>query len=249
MEPGNLPRRTVPPAAQENRLVFVVEDDAELREMLQQYLGTRGFDVIGMGTADEALHRLKRLRPDLAIVDVMMPGTNGLQMVRKLRTDGDDLPLIVLTARCDEIDRIIGLEMGADDYLGKPFNPRELLARMQAILRRRTPSRAALPADDEATIIGPWLLDPRTRILSGGESEVRLTSAEFALLRVLATNPMKPLSRMRLLEMTGDPRDAHGERSIDVRILRLRALLETDPKKPCILQTVRGIGYVFVPPP
>lgn len=231
----------------DSALLFVVDDDADLRGMLQQYLGRHGFEVVAMPTADELLRRLPRRRPDLVVLDLMMPGTSGLQALRKLRADGDDLPLILLTARGDDIDRIIGLEMGADDYLAKPFNPRELLARIQTVLRRRQPPAGGAPRAGPALRLGDHLLDLQSRTLQGAGAPIRLSSGEFALISALAAHPLKPLSRERLIDMTRGGGAELSERSVDVQILRLRKLIERDPENPLLIQTVRGIGYVFVP--
>jgi two-component system phosphate regulon response regulator OmpR len=231
-------------------MLYVVDDDAAVRSLLQLYLGKHGFEVVPLPTADEMLRLLPRDRPDLAIIDLMMPGTGGLRALAKLRAEGDDLPIILLTARGEEIDRIVGLEMGADDYLGKPFNPRELLARIQAVLRRRAPRPAAAPTTGSQIQIGNKRLDLQRRALIDGCNTIQLTSVEFSLLNVLASNPLKLFSRINLLNITqSDKRREQSERSIDVQILRLRRLLELDPQKPKLLQTVRGIGYVFVPSP
>jgi DNA-binding response OmpR family regulator len=230
-------------------MLYVVDDDAAVRSMLQMYLGRHGFEVVALPTAEEMLRRLPRDRPDLVILDLMMPGTGGLQALAKMRADDDDLPTILLTARGEEIDRIVGLEMGADDYLSKPFNPRELLARVHAVLRRRSPRPAAAPTAATQIRIGTKWLDMQQRALIDECNTVQLTSVEFALLNVLASNPLKPFSRIHLLELThGKKHREQSGRSIDVQIVRLRRLLELDPERPKLLQTVRGFGYVFVPP-
>ncbi|MDR3415517.1 MAG: response regulator [Nevskia sp.] len=228
-------------------LIFVVDDDAELRGMLQQYLGRQGLEVVGLPSADDLLRRLPRRRPDLVVLDLMMPGTGGLEALRKLRADSDDIPLILLTARSDDVDRIIGLEMGADDYLGKPFNPRELLARIQAVLRRRPVAQHGSPRNGEAVRVGDYVLNLQARTLQKEGAHLRLTSGEFALISALAAHPMKPLSRERLIDLTRGGGTELSERSVDVQVLRLRKLIERDPENPVIIQTVRGVGYVFVP--
>jgi len=231
----------------EEALLFVVDDDAELCGMLQQYLGKLGFEVVAMASADELLRRLPRRRPHLVVLDLMMPGTGGLEALRKLRADGDDLPLILLTARGDEIDRILGLEMGADDYLAKPFNPRELLARIHAVLRRRQPPSGGAPRAGAAMRVGAYWLDPQTRTLQGDGAPLRLSSGEFALLGALVAHPLKTLSRERLIDLTRGGGHELSERAVDVQVLRLRKLIERDPENPVLIQTVRGVGYVFVP--
>jgi two-component system phosphate regulon response regulator OmpR len=228
--------------------IYVVDDDTELRALLQGYLGKQGLDVLALASADELLRRLPRRRPDLVVMDLMMPGTTGLEALRKLRAEGDDLPLILLTARSDDVDRIVGLELGADDYLGKPFNPRELLARIQAVLRRRGTAPAGAPQAGGGSLrFGAYELDLATRTLSSEGRCVRLSTGEFALLRSFAAHPYKPLSRERLLELAHGADAELQERAIDVQVLRLRRLIEADPQNPTIIQTVRGVGYIFVP--
>jgi DNA-binding response OmpR family regulator len=229
-------------------LLFIVDDDPELRRLVTHYLGRNGFEVIGLSTGDELLQRLPRLRPALAIVDVMMPGTDGIEVLRHLRAMDDNLPVIMLTAVCDEPERILGLDLGADDYLGKPFSVRELLSRIRAVLRRRGHQQMRAPEAGEPIPIGAFLLDPRTRSLTRGNEVLPLLASDFALLRVLASHPLKPLSRPRLLEMTGSRGPEKHERSIDAQMVSLRRLIEDNPSQPTILQTVRGIGYMFVPP-
>jgi DNA-binding response OmpR family regulator len=236
-----------PPMTGTPPLLYVVDDDAEICRLIQQHLGKHDFEVIGLPTADEMLRRLARRRPALTILDVMMPGTGGLEALRKLREDGDDLPLILLTARSAEQDRIVGLDLGADDYLAKPFSVGELLSRVRAVLRRRTIPPTAAPEPGKAIRIGNFVLDPLTRTLSRDGKAIDLMLSDFVLLHMLASHPLKPLSRDRLLEMTGTHGADKLERSIDAQIVRLRRLIEADPRRPKILQTVRGVGYVFVP--
>ncbi|MCE1186489.1 response regulator [Zoogloea sp.] len=231
-------------------LIYLVDDDAELRQMLAAYLERNGLEALGIPSGDELLRRLKRLRPDLIVLDLMMPGLSGLDACRRLRVEQDEVPIIMLTARADLVDRIVGLESGADDYLGKPFDPRELLARIQAVLRRRP--IPALPSPGEEVTIGAWRFHPTTRSLHGGEggADVQpLSDAEFALLKALTERPGLPQSREKLLEaMHG--RDVEAtDRSVDVAIHRLRKLLEPDSEAPRYIQTMRGRGYVFVPEP
>lgn len=228
-------------------LVFLVDDDAELRQMTADYLRRNGLSVSDFENAEDFLLRLKRLRPDLAVVDVMLPGMDGLTACRRLRAQGDDLPVILLTARAEENDRVMGLESGADDYLCKPFNPRELLARIQVALRRRPGTRAAPEAGAKPVRIGGWTFDPARRTLTRGTEVVVLRDAEFALLKAFASNPYTPLTRERLLELTHARPDAVFDRSIDVAIHRLRRLVEPDPGEPRHFQTLRGHGYVFIP--
>jgi two-component system phosphate regulon response regulator OmpR len=228
--------------------ILIIDDDLRLRDLLLRYLGEQGFDPGTEPDASGLNKRLERNRPDLVVLDLMLPGgEDGLAVCRRLRGAGEDIPIIMLTAKGDEIDRIIGLEMGADDYLPKPFNPRELVARIHAVLRRRTAAPASAPVESGAPIaFGEFVLDPSTRTLSRNDQPVPITSGEFALLLVLASHPMKPMSRERLLELTrGRAYDAF-DRSIDVQISRLRRLIEPDPANPHHIQTLWGFGYVFV---
>jgi two-component system phosphate regulon response regulator OmpR len=229
--------------------ILVVDDDARLRDLLQRYLGEQGFDVrvAADGTAMGRL--LARNAVDLIVLDLMLPGEDGLALCRRLRGTGESVPIIMLTARGDEVDRIVGLEMGADDYLPKPFNPRELVARINAVLRRRLPTGPpGAPSAEAATVVfGPFTLDLATRTLTREGALVALTSGEFALLRALVAHPGKPLPRDRLMELSRGRELEAFERSIDVQVSRLRRIVEHDPAKPRYIQTVWGFGYVFVP--
>ncbi|WP_085315272.1 osmolarity response regulator transcription factor OmpR [Derxia lacustris] len=228
--------------------LLVVDDEAELCAMLQRYLGSQGHEVRTAADASQMDRLLLRERFDLLVLDLMLPGEDGLAICRRLRAAGETLPILMLTARGDPVDRIVGLEMGADDYLPKPFNPRELLARVNAMLRRQAMSgRAPLAARAAVIRFGEYTLDPAARRLLRGELPVTLTSGEFALLHALASHAGRPLGRERLIELAYGPDHDAGERSIDVTMLRLRRLIEADPAAPRWLQTVRGYGYVFAP--
>jgi two-component system, OmpR family, phosphate regulon response regulator OmpR len=227
--------------------LFVVEDDPALREMLVSYLEKQGLAVTAMNSAEEMLRRIHRLRPDLVVLDVGLPRMNGLQACQQLRAEGDRVPIILLTARTEEIDRVLGLEMGADDYLGKPFSARELLARVRAVLRRSgvtpgTPVGGSVPVR-----IGEYQFIAASRSLHRG-SEVRvLSTVEYALLAELVLNPGVAVSRERLLAASHSRADTLLLRTVDTAVMRLRRLLEPDPSEPRYLQTVRGHGYMFVP--
>jgi two-component system phosphate regulon response regulator OmpR len=226
--------------------VLVVEDEAEMRSLLQRYLGENGFRVRALPDG-AGLERLLTREPfDAMVLDLMLPGDDGLSLCRQLRARGETLPILMLTARGDPVDRIVGLEMGADDYLAKPFVPRELLARLQALLRRQKQYARGVPGGPGAVIrFGPYTLEAGTRRLLHEDRPVDLTGGEFALLFALASNPNRPLGRERLIELAyGRDHDA-TDRSIDVQILRLRRAIETDPARPRFIQTVRGVGYVF----
>ncbi len=228
-------------------LIYVVDDDAQARKMIEQYLGLHDIEVVGMSTADEMLRRLPRLRPNLVVLDIMMPGTGGLQALKHLRESGEDLPVILLTALSDYGDRVNGLDLGADDYIGKPFNARELLARIRAVMRRRQAPVGRVPDQDAPFPFGNCVLNPRTRCLTRNGEELPLNPADFAVLRALTLHPLRPMSRDRLVELTTSRGSDKNGRSIDVQILRLRRLIEDNPDQPVHLQTVRGVGYVFVP--
>jgi len=227
--------------------ILIVDDDQRLRDLLVRYLNDQGFhaDAVGDGSAMDRF--LAAESPDLMVLDLMLPGEDGLALCRKLRGGGSQLPIIMLTARGDEVDRIVGLEMGADDYLPKPFNPRELLARINAVLRRRTPVAAPAGPPAATSRFGPFEFDASTRRLTRDGVNLPLTSGEFTLLNVLISHPRQPLSRDKLMELArGRELDAF-DRSVDVQISRLRKLIEADPAQPRYIQTVWGFGYVFVP--
>jgi two-component system phosphate regulon response regulator OmpR len=182
------------------------------------------------------------------VLDMMLPGEDGLAICRRLRGSGETVPIIMLTAKGDEVDRIVGLEMGADDYLPKPFNPRELVARIHAVLRRQTERLApGAPAAEGKVAFGPYVLDLATRTLMRGESALGLTTGEFSLLKVLATHPRQPLAREKLMLLARGRDHDVFDRAIDVQISRLRKLIEVDASTPRYIQTVWGFGYVFVP--
>ena len=243
---------STPPVPQSPR-ILVVDDDPELRAMLRDYLAGNGF-VVDLAAHGEAMRAsLAQARPQAVILDIMLPGEDGLALARELRRDGD-LPILMLSARGDEIDRVIGLEVGADDYLPKPFSPRELLARLRALLRRAQPGGSAeMPpkAQPEATPgvrqFGPYVLDaPAFRLLRDGK-DVGLSVAEFTLLQVMAAHPNRVLSRDQLIDwIKGYERDAF-DRSIDVRVTRLRRKIEPDAAHPVYIRTIRGQGYLFNP--
>ena len=229
--------------------LLVVDDDPRLRDLLRRYLGENGFQVF---VADNGvtMNRLwLRERFDALILDLMMPGEDGLQILRRLREQKDTTPIIMLTARGEDVDRIVGLEMGADDYIPKPFNPRELLARIHAVLRRRPVADApgAPSMIDEVVKFGEFELDLGTRVLRKSGEPVPLTTGEFAVLKAFARHPKQPLSRDKLMEIARGREYEAFDRSLDVQVSRLRKMIEPDPSKPRFLQTVWGVGYVFIP--
>ncbi|HMV05794.1 MAG TPA: response regulator [Accumulibacter sp.] len=226
--------------------ILLIDDDPELRQLLATYLGRQGYDTLLLPDTRQLDAFLERYQPQLLILDLMLPGEDGLSACRRLRGRGEARPIIMLTARDEPVDRVIGLEMGADDYLGKPFDPRELVARIEAVLRRGGRPPASEP--QRGTVrFGEWLFDRSTRQLLKDGCPVALTSGEFALLNVLVTHANQTMKRERLIELTRREGSDSFDRAIDVQIHRLRRLLESDPAQPRFLQTVWGVGYVFVP--
>jgi DNA-binding response OmpR family regulator len=216
--------------------------------LLLRYLGEQGYEVKAVADGSEMDRALTRSRFHLLVLDLMLPKEDGLSILRRLRGAGEDVPVILLTAKGDEIDRIVGLEMGADDYLPKPFNPRELVARINAVLRRKGLQPVGAPDTEEKRIaFGDCELDLATRVLTKAGVSTALTTGEFALLRVLATHPRQPLTRDKLMELARGRDHDPFDRAIDVQVSRLRKLIEPDPAKPRFIQTVWGHGYVFVP--
>ena len=228
--------------------LFVVEDDSAMRDMLTSYLEKQGMAVTAMPSAEDLMRRIHRLRPDLVVLDVTLPGESGLQACQRLRAEGDRVPIILLTARTEEIDRVLGLEMGADDYLGKPFSARELLARIRAVLRRVSSTPGVPIAYEQDVAIGGHTFQPATRSLVAGDGSVRvLSTVEYAMLAELVTSPNVPISRERLLAVSHTREEVLLARTVDVAVMRLRKLVEPDPAVPRYIQTVRGHGYMFVP--
>jgi len=228
----------------ESNHILVVDDDRGLRELLQRYLTEQGFQVTTApdGVAMAAL--LEDQHPDLIVLDLMLPGEDGLSLARKLRAQGDT-PIIMLSARGEDVDRIVGLEVGADDYLAKPFNPRELLARIRAVLRRRRVRVA--PAPEQGYRFGPYRLDVDAYMLTKDGAPVALTTGEFTLLRVFTEHPNRVLSRDMLIDLIKGYERSPFDRSIDVRVTRLRRKIEDDPVAPRYIRTIWGEGYLFAP--
>jgi two-component system, OmpR family, phosphate regulon response regulator OmpR len=232
--------------------ILVVDDDIRLRDLLKRYLTEQGFaaDTVPDGGAMD--RALARSRYDLLVLDVMLPNEDGFAICRRLRgTPSADanIPIIMLTAKGDDVDRIVGLEMGADDYMPKPFNPRELLARINAVLRRQAPlpPPGAPSEGDEIVRFGNFTLNLGTRELTRDNNPVAMTTGEFGLLKVLVQHARTPLSRDKLTELARGREHDTFDRAIDVQISRLRKLLGEDPSNPRYVQTVWGLGYVFVP--
>jgi two-component system, OmpR family, response regulator len=230
--------------------IFIVEDDPVMLRMVGDYLEQHNMRVVSASGRREMVQHFAVREPDLVILDLRLGQEEGFDLLREIRSRSD-VPVIITTGdRRDEIDRVVGLELGADDYLTKPFSLRELLARIRAVLRRQEAGRAAYQRDPERARcrFGGWQLDRRTRRLSdpsGGQ--VALTKGEYALLTAFLDAPQRPLSREQLLQATRVHEDIF-DRSIDVQILRLRRKLELDPSAPQIIQTERGVGYVFTLP-
>jgi two-component system phosphate regulon response regulator OmpR len=229
--------------------VLVVDDDARLRDLLNRYLSEQGLVVRAVRDGPEMDRQLARERYDLMILDLMLPGEDGLSICRRLRGGGENMPIIMLTAKGDDVERIVGLEIGADDYVPKPFNPRELLARIQAVLRRRPPPAPPGAPSTELQVVefGEFRFNLAARNLTKNGQDVPLTTGEFALLKVLVAHPRTPLSRDKLMELARGREFGAFDRSIDVQVSRLRKLIETDHSKPAYIQTVWGFGYVFIP--
>ena len=241
-------------SAPENQpVVMVVDDEPELRALLAEYFGRHGFEVRQAEDAAVARRLVAERAPELAILDVNMPGENGLSLARFLREAHPRMGLVMLTTAGESVDRIVGLELGADDYLPKPFEMRELLARVRSVLRRATaaaPAAAAAPAEPSTRQVrfGECVLDLDQRRLFGQEgAEVEISAAEFDLLALFARHPNRPLNRDQIMEQAHNRGWDVFDRSIDLRIMRLRRKIERNPDKPEVIKTVRNVGYVFVP--
>lgn len=225
----------------------MLDDERDLRALLQRYLSDQGFLVRTVETAVQLDRLLQREAYDVLVLDIMLPGEDGLSVCRRLRAQGETIPIIMLTARGQPVDRIVGREMGADDYLAKPFDPRELVACIQSLLRRQRMNGNSRRQDSDKPIaFGDFMLHVEERRLTRAGVAVPLTSGEFSLLKALVTHAGRPLGRERLLELAYGPGHAATDRSIDVQILRLRRIIEADAADPRHIQTVWGVGYVFV---
>jgi two-component system, OmpR family, response regulator len=227
--------------------ILVVDDDREIRSLVAQLLRKHGFRVTDAADGREMMQVIENGRFDLVVLDLMLPGEDGLSLCRRVRATSS-MPIIMLTAMGEETDRIVGLEMGADDYLPKPFNPRELLARIRAVLRRAGGEVPEPTAEDAGSlrVFEGWSLDTAKRELRAPDGTlVPLTAGEYDLLAAIVERPGRVLSRDQLLDLTRGRDAVPFDRSVDVQISRLRRKLETDPKEPQIIKTVRGGGYVF----
>jgi DNA-binding response OmpR family regulator len=219
--------------------ILVIDDDASLRALLEEYLQGRGFAVAGASDGPTGLARLRAGGVDLVVLDVMLPGMDGFEVCRAIRADSR-IPVIMLTARGEDTDRIVGLELGADDYLPKPFNPRELVARVRAVLRRGQPA-----SDDDVALQAAGIrLDPARREVTADGAPVDLTTTEFEILRTLLASAGRVVPRERLMELARGPEWAAFERSVDVHVSHLRRKLGDDPRAPRLIKTVRSVGYM-----
>ena len=232
--------------------IVVLDDDIRLGDLLKKYLKDQGFHVEVVLDSAALRRAMARMRFDLLVLDLMLPGEDGFSICQRIRAGSNKIPIIMLTAKNDEVDRIMGLEMGADDYLTKPFNPRELHARINAVLRRQPASTipgvpAALEGGQNLLQFGSIEFNLTNRTLTRDGIQVQLTSGDYALLRALVGHPREPLSREKLMVLAGGKELVVFDRSIDVKISRLRRLIEEDSSKPRYIQTVWGLGYVFVP--
>ncbi len=235
--------------ATRNDKVLIVDDDARIRDLLRRYLTQEGFGVVLAEDGKSLTRILLRESVDLIVLDLMLPGEDGLSICRRLRAGRDRTPIIMLTAKGEDVDRIVGLEVGADDYLAKPFNPRELLARINAVLRRRPAQEApgSPSSDNQVVNFGPFCFDLGARTLRRDNEDLPLTTGEFAMLKTLVRHPRQPLSREKLAQLARGREFEPFDRSLDVQVSRLRKLIEVDAAVPRYIQTVWGVGYVFVP--
>ena len=227
------------------QLVVLVDDDSKIRELTGKYLSDQGLSTITADSGKSLDIVLKNNDISLIVLDVMMPDETGLNICQRLRVNEITIPIIMLTAKGDEVDRIVGLEMGADDYLPKPFNPRELLARITAILRRQ--ANTEVLSKNKVVIFGEYTLNIEQRSLYKKDDEISITTGEFDLLKIFAERPMQPLSRDQIMQLSRGKELDVFDRSIDVKITRLRRLIEEDPNKPVFIQTKWGFGYIFNP--
>ena len=226
--------------------LLVVDDDRGIRNLLSRYLAEQGFLVSAVADGQAMDAWLAENTPDLVILDLMLPGEHGLSLARRLRSD-IRVPIIMISARGEDVDRIVGLEVGADDYLAKPFNPRELLARIRAVLRRNSPEGVCDEKVTDNFVFGPYKFRPAQRSLFRKEQEVNISRAEYELLNVLVRHPGRVLSRDFIMENLGGKDRSPFDRSIDVRVTRLRHKIEDNPSRPRFIRTVWGSGYQFNP--
>jgi two-component system phosphate regulon response regulator OmpR len=226
-------------------LILIVDDDLSLRELLERYLTEQGFRTAAVNGGEAMKIWLQDHKPDLVVMDLMLPGEDGLSLTRHLRAT-TEVPVLILSAKGEDIDRIVGLEIGADDYLSKPFNPRELVARIRAVLRRGSKQQED-PEDDNIYRFGPYVLNLNNYSLRRDKEDVSLTNGEISLLALFVQHPNRVLSRDQLIELLKGYDRSPFDRSIDVRITRLRHKIEPEPKHPRYIRTIWGKGYLFSP--
>ena len=228
--------------------ILIVDDDSRLRHMLTKYLLEQHFQVKAAANAQEMDRLIKREHYNIMVLDLMLPGEDGLSICRRIRAKNNNIPILILSAKGSDVDKIVGLEIGADDYLAKPFNPRELVARIKSLLRRQIATAPAAPEKNTQRIqFGNYVLDLQTRQLFKAKQVVPLTSGEFAILKILCKHPHEALSRDKLMVLAKGRELQPFDRSIDIQISRLRRIIELDPAAPSFIQTIWGFGYVFVP--
>lgn len=233
-----------------NEHILVVDDDARIRHMLTRYFEDEGYRITAVAGGQAMRDCLQRNSVDIILLDLVLPGgEDGLGLAREIRSRSD-VPIIMLTGRDDVVDRIVGLEVGADDYIAKPFHLREVLARLRTVLRRRQPTAPAHGADDETIHFDGWRLDlARRQLVTAEGTDIMLTTGEFEMLAVLARHPGRVFSRDMLMDLTHGRRLEAFDRTIDAQIARLRKKVERDPKQPSLIKSVRGVGYVFTGKP
>ena len=228
------------------KIIWIVDDDKDLLNMIKEYLSKTGYIVRGIELGNQVIPLLNIKNPDLIILDLMLPDIDGLSILRKIKEKDQNIAVLMLTSKADGIDRIIGLEQGADDYLGKPFLPRELSARIEAILRRSKGTIKGLPIPQKKAFnFGDMEIDFQKRILNKEDQIIKLSTGEFSLLNAFIDHPNRPLSRRKLLELSEGCDQLSDERSIDVQVSRLRKVIENNPSQPIYIQTIWGYGYVF----
>ena len=230
--------------------VLIVDDDNKLRKLLKEYLEGAAFQVLGLADGGSVMKTIAEDSPDMVILDIMLPKKSGLELLKEIR-QGSGIPVIMLTARGEEADRVIGLELGADDYLPKPFSPRELMARINAVLRRSGPEgRSGKPGDEDMLLrVGDLVLNKARQTLVREGKEIPLSSTEYRILKVMMENPNRVLSRDQLMSLARGKDFMAFDRSIDVHVSKLRAKLEMDPRSPRYIKTIWGTGYMFVDSP
>ncbi len=230
--------------------ILVIEDDEVVRSFIEEYLSAQGYKVFAIDSGEAMAEILANHKIDLAILDFMLPGDDGLELIKRIRANSD-LPVIMVTSKGDLVDRIVGLEVGADDYLPKPFEPRELLARIRSVLRRTHLSLVPVPEKEQIRDVARfagWRLDPRQRqLISAQNDKIEITAAEFNLLSAFVDHPNHVLAREQLIDFSYGRTMNLFERSIDTLVARVRQKIEKEPHKPTLIKTVRGFGYVFTP--